>query len=425
MLKPVWNPFSRYADRLEKKVDKILKRVAFIGVFESQRKVLELMQENLVILDLWLEARFKGYKYLHRGVRGKMYRHAERIGEIFLEFAEKTRIDDAAVTRNLQDLGLARPSLPGDSEKLRLLTMIMLFLRPDAGRFQYLEGASFGKLLSNPDRQQKMIGDCNQIVTFYTFLYSLKFDVKELQIKIMKEHVCLHFKGVDIEATAGGFANYKEFLRLLPIVELIPTNLLDVSDFRDKQIQVNPRDLLKSSQLAFNLSSERDLVTNNLKISYHNVAVDALRLNDFETAAFFAEKAGTNDPETLQFLSSIYHNAVIFYAKAHDFKKARFYAGKSAESDLRKYVDEQEAFYEFNNGSLGRARELFMQAGNQQMLKACWAKEYNQIQSRVAGIKEISLMKSHRADYQKMLDLARKMEDNALAESLRDLLGKI
>ena len=66
-----------------------------------------------------------------------------------------------------------------------------------------------------------------------------------------------------------------------------------------------------------------------------------------------------------------------------------------------------------------------MQAGNQQMLKACWAKEYNQIQSRVAGIKEISLMKSHRADYQKMLDLARKMEDNALAESLRDLLGKI
>lgn len=424
MIKPVWNPFSRYADRLEKRVDKILRKVAFIGIFEAQRKILELMQENLVVLNLWLEARFKGYKYLKRGVRKRMYRHSQRIGEIFLEFAAGTRIDDANISRNIENLGLAVPRLPGDAEKLKLLAAIMLFLQPNAGRYEYLEGASFGKLLSDPDRQQKMIGDCNQIVTFYTFLFSLKFDIKDLKIKIMKEHVCLHFKGVDIEATAGAFANYREYLRLLPIMELIPTNLLDVSDFRDKQIKVDPRDLLKSAQLAVNLASEKDLVTSNLKIGYHNVAVDALKQNDYDNAVFFAQKAG-NDPENQKFLDAIFHNAVVYHAKARNFKKARYFLEKSRENELKNFVDEQEGLYLLQKGSISAARDLFTRAGNRQMVKACWAKEYNNIQSRVAGIKELSVMKSHKSDYKKMLELAQKMEDNGLVENLRNILKQI
>jgi hypothetical protein len=68
----------------------------------------------------------------------------------------------------------------------------------------------------------------------------------------------LHYKGVDIEATAGNFANYEKFDRLLPIAELISTNLLDISDFRDKQIQVNAREFLKGAQLASNLFLRSD-----------------------------------------------------------------------------------------------------------------------------------------------------------------------
>jgi hypothetical protein len=425
MLHPVWNPFSRYADHLEKKVDKLLWRVSFANLFETQRKVLTLMQENLVIVNLWLEARFKGYKYLKKSVRKRMYRHAERIGQVFLDFASKTPLDDAAVDRNLQNLGLSRPAVPDDFEKLKFITAIMLFLTPRAGRFEYLEGASFGKLLSDPDRQQKMIGDCNQIVTFYAYLFSLKYDIKDLEIKLMEKHVCLHFKGIDIEATAGAFAKYDKYLHLLPVVELIPTNLLDVSDFRDKQIKVDPHSLLKAAHLADNLSTDRQIIGENLKVAYHNVAVDALNSNDFDMAIFFAEKAGAGEPEIQKLIAAALHNAVVFHVKAHNFSKARFYLSKSNEYDLQKYVDENEAFYLFDQGSLDRARDIFARTGNDKMVKACWAKEYNKMQSRVAGLKDLASMKSHRYDYQKMLEIARKMDDYELVNNLSDLLRKL
>jgi len=425
MLKPVWNPFSKYADKLEKKIDNILKKVAFLGIFEAQRKVVEMMEADLVILDLWLEARFKGYKYLSKSNRKRMYRNSEKIAHEFLEYAANLKIDDASITRNLKALGLGWPPSPPDNEKLRFIVAIMLFLAPHAGRFEYLEGASFGKLLSDPEKKQKMIGDCNQIVTFYTFLFSLKYDLKDLQIKMLPEHVCLHFKGIDIEATNGSFANYKDYLKILPIVELISTNLLDVSDFRDKQIQVHPRDFLKAAQLANNLSSEKDLVTKNLKIAYHNVAVESLKQDDFETALFFVKTAGIDTEDDRKFEANIVHNAVIYYVKKHDFKKARFFAEKSKEEDLIKYVDEQEGMDLYNKGSLSAARELFQKAGNQQMIKATYAKEYNQIQSSLAGLRLISEMKPHKNEYRKMLELAQKMDDQTLAENIRNILKQL
>ncbi len=425
MLRPVWNPFSRYADKQEKIVDRILRNIAFLGVFEAQRKILELMQSNLVILDLWLEARFKGYKYLNKSTRKRLYKNSERIVETFLEFSKKTPIDLKAVANNLRNLGLKVPGAPGDDEKLRLITAMMLFLRPGAGRFEYLEGASFGKLLADPDGGKKMIGDCNQIVTFYTFLYSRKFKLEDLQIKIMKEHVCLHFKGVDIEATSGSFAKYDQYLKILPIVELISTNLLDVSDFRDKQIHIDARDFLKAAHLANSLSSETELVKKNLKAAYHNMAVEAVKTNNFENAAFFLEKSGLDTEADAKFLSDIFHNAVIYNVSNHQFKSARYYADKKGDNELKKYIDEQEALSLYNSGSLDRARELFSRAGNRQMVKACYAKEYNKVQARVAGLKLLSEMKSHRSDYQKMIELANKMEDYQLVESLRKFLSQI
>jgi len=426
MINPTWNPFSHYADRMEKRVDRVLWRISYAGVLDTQRKMLVLMQENLVMVNLWLEARFKGYKYLRKGVRKKMYRHAERIGQIFMEFAAKTPVDFAPISRNIKSLGLAVPDAPGDGEKLKYIAAMMLFLSPRGQRYEYLEGASFGKLLSNPDKGKKMIGDCNQIVTFYTFLFSLKYEIKDLQIKLMEKHVCLHFKGVDIEATSGAFANYPKYLQLLPVVELIPTNLLDVSDFRDKQIKVDPRHLLKSAQLANNLSTEREMVGSNLKIAYHNVAVDYLNSGDFEMALFFAEKSGGGaDPKIAALMETILHNAVVHHVKARNFGKARYYLGKSREDGLNRYVDENEAYYYFEQDSLDRAREIFERTGNRQMVKACWGKEYNKIQSRVAGIKDIATMKSHLWDYRKMLELARKMEDDALVRNLQDVLKQL
>jgi hypothetical protein len=439
MLEPIWNPFSRYADRQEKRVDKLLKRMAFIGVFEAQRILLEMMQKNMVILNLFLEWKFKGYKYLKKSARKRMYRNAENIGTAFLNYANTVKVDEAALLARLKSLGLSAPAAPPDLEKLKYFALIMGFLKPgqasgigrDGGErgpgnyYQYLEGASFGKLLVDIESGRKMIGDCNQIVTFYVYLYSLRHDLRELQIKLPKGHVCLHFKGIDIEATAGSFAKYTEYEWLLPIVELVSTNLLDVSDFRDKQLKIDPREYLKGSQLAFNISSQREIVARNLSVSYYNLAIESMKSEDFETAEFFMEKSGKNDAEGRQLMESIYHNAVVYYVKTHNFSKARYFAGKSGEGELKKYVDEREGSYYYEQGSLARARELFSAAGNSEMVKATYGKEYNQVQARVKGINDLATMKSHRSDYEKMLDLAYKMNDQGLIDNLHNVLKQL
>lgn len=424
MISPTWNPFSRYADTLEKKLDKILHKVAFLGLFVAQSRIVDLMQKNLVIVNLWLEAKFKGYKYLSRGKRKKLYVNAEKIAANFLKFCNANPIDVDRVTSRINDLGLPLPGMPGDREKIVFLTQMMEFLRPNAGRFVYLEGASFGKLLTDPEKKEKMIGDCNQIVTFYAFLYSLKYPLRDLAIKLLPSHVCLHFKGIDIEATAGAFANYKEG-QVLPISELISTNLLDVSDFRDKQINVVPRDFLQAAHLAYDLSSDRELVGKNLKIAYQNVAIQSLKAQEFDTAIFFLEKAGLNTPDEVQILQTVYHNAVIYHVKNKSFRKARSYAGKAKGPDLQRYIDEQEAAYNYEHGYLDKARELFAKVGNENMVKACYAKSYNALQSKVAGLKDLATMKAHKSDYRKMLDLAHKMQDQSLVDSLQKLLNQL
>lgn len=418
-IRPTWNPFSRYADVYEKKVDKLLHKVAYVGVFEAQREVLELMKGNLVILNLWLEARFKGYKYLSRGKRKRLYANAQRIAEAFEQYCQTINISVEAVAAVMEKNGVSMPTVIPDQEKLVYLAKIMSFLKPGGNYYVYLEGASFGKLLTDIKAGQKMIGDCNQIVTFYTYLYSLKYDINELQIKLPKNHVCLHFKGIDIEATAGGFANYKEYDFILPIVELISTNLLDVSDFRDKQIHIKPKEFLRSSQLAYRLSSQRDLVSKNLEASYHNVALEAMQGEDYDTALFFAEQAAKDLKPT------ILHNAVVYHVKAHNFGKARFFLAKGADGELLKYINEQEGFYNFEQNNLGRAKEMFQASGNREMIKAVYSKEYNQLQRRVAGLKDLATMRSYKSVYRQMLDLAHKMEDSQLAANLQDILKQL
>ena len=136
MIKPIWNPFSQYADQQEKRVDKMLKKIAFVGVFEAQHKILELMDQNLVVLDLWLEARFKGYKYLTRSARKKMYRNSEKIVEALEKFVSELRVNDATIASQLRNVGLSLPETAPGMEKLRRLYAIMLFLSPGSGRYE-------------------------------------------------------------------------------------------------------------------------------------------------------------------------------------------------------------------------------------------------------------------------------------------------
>ena len=150
----------------------------------------------------------------------------------------------------------------------------------DSKRYEYQESTFLGGM-QNP---QHLIGDCNQIVTLYVYLWSLLFDVSELKIKLPSNHIVLSYKEVDIEATTGVFTKNYSQIPPLDIIELITVNLLDVNDFREKVSQVKPKDTLRISKLAFAISSNSEIVRKNLKIAQDNLGLLYLKKNKFKLA---------------------------------------------------------------------------------------------------------------------------------------------
>lgn len=409
--------FSRYVSPFERKVDKFFKRIkSSDNIANIREKLLELMQENLIVVNVWLEKKFKGYVYLSKNVRRKMYEDVLAIVKKFEEECSSNSVDIVAIKKDLDSKGLIFPN--GGEESIKYLAQIAHFLVPGK-YYNYIKTASFGKLLRNPD-EQKLEGDCNQIVTLYIYLYSLKFSLDDLKIKLLPEHVCLHFRGVDIEATNGSFQKYTENKEVLPVTEIISTNLLDLADFREDLQDISPRDVVKSAQLAYAVSSLKPLVAKNLNVAYHNLAVGALKVNDFETAIFYFGKAGDNDQ-----LKAVYNNAAIYYMNGNNFSKASYYAGKNGDNDLQRTVKHNEGVYYMKAGSVDKALDIFVAIGDDGMKRACYAAKYNELVKVVAGDKTISDVRGHKSTYLKMLDLAGKMEDQKLADGIRKTLSQI
>jgi len=348
------------------------------NIFSIQKELLKLMQENLVVTNVWLEKKFKGYKYLTKGVRKKMYENTEEIVKKFQEFCDTHVVSENSLKTEF-----------GNTAQLKYLACICEFLRPGI-YYEYIQTSSFGKLLSDPNKS-KLQGDCNQIVTLYIYLYSLKFPVQDLQIKLLPEHVCLHFRGVDIEATAGQFAKYKKYDYLLPITEIISTNLLDMSDFREETQKISEIEMVKSAQLAYAISSLKELVEKNLETAYHNMGIAAMKNNNFQSAIFYISKIKDH-----KLLSGIYQNACAHYVEIKDFRKAKYYARESRNRDLIAQVE-----------------------------KAALAKEYNDLAVIVSKVKTIDDAKKYKSEYKKMLELSRKLGDEKLENQVREILGKI
>ena len=304
-----------------------------------------------------------------------------------------------------------------DEDKLIYLAQIMAFLHPGK-YYHYIKTASFGKLLRDP-KKQKLEGDCNQIVTLYAYLFSLKYPLTELKINLLPEHVCLNFRGIDIECTAARFHKYRKDTRVLPITEIISTNLLDLTDFREKVQKISPRLMVKSSQLAYAISSLKPLVAKNLDIAYKNLAIASMQANDFKTAVFYASKGSDR-----QFENTINNNAAIYYMKKNNFSKAYLYASK-VDRKLAKQIKYNEGIYYYKNNQIDSALKIFISLGESEMQKACYAKRYNKLQKKVVGLKTLQEIKKYKSTYKKMLDLARKMDDSQLEKNLRDTLSKL
>jgi hypothetical protein len=286
-IKWLFYAFSPYVDSFERKVDKFFQNIkSSDNVFSVQKELLEFMQKDLVKVNVWLEKKFKGYKYLTKSVRREMYKNTSLIVLKFNKFCREISISESNLKLELDSKGLIYPS--GNTEQLKYLAYICAFLKPGL-YYEYIKTSSFGKLLKNP-AEQKLQGDCNQIVTLYAYLYSLKFPINDLQIKLLHEHVCLHFRGVDIEATAGVFIKYPKYEHLIPVTEIISTNLLDLSDFRESTQKIDERTMVKSAQLAYAISSLKSFVAQNLEIAYFNLSISAMKNGDLQTAVFYASK---------------------------------------------------------------------------------------------------------------------------------------
>lgn len=347
-------------------------------------KLLGLMQENLLVFNVWLEKRFKNYHYLSKAHRREMYSNAEIIAADFEKFAASHAVTEQMLKSKLSIHGLSFD--PADLPKLKYFAAIMAYFDPH-GRFKYQEGTSFGRLLINP-LKEKMIGDCNQIVTLYAYLYSKKFLIRDLQIKLPTGHVCLHFKGIDIEATSGAFKNYKEYEYIAPITELISTNLLDINDPREATSTIDAETFVKSAQLAYTISSRREIVEKNLQVAYRNLGVEAMRQKDFDKAEFYLGKC--TDKRALE---AARHNAAVYYLNRKNFSKAHYYADKMRD--------------------------------NEKLKRAIYAGEYNVLVEKVKYVKTMEDARKHRSTYEQMVVLARKMGNPVRAQEISEMISKM
>jgi len=363
--------FTPYVSFFEMKVDKFFQNIKSTdSIFTIKKRLENLMQRDLIVVNVWLEKKFKGYLYLSKRARKKMYANTKKIVEKFNEFVKENPTNN-------------------NDERMAYLSQIAEFLKPGK-YYEYIESSSFGKLLKNPD-EEKLKGDCNQIVTLYIYLYSLKYSIEDLKIKLLPEHVCLHYNGTDIEATNGTFTKYKEFEHILPSTEIISTNLLDMNDFREDTQKISERTMLKSAQLAFAISSLRSFVAKNLNIAYQNLGIAALNANNFDTAIFYLSR--TDEKENLK---AAYKNGAIYYMNSENFQKAEFYADKCDD-------------FEFKND----------------IKKSIASKEYNRLAQKVANVKTVEQAKQYKYTYQKMLELAQKIGDESLVNNVRDTLNKL
>lgn len=407
ILKWILGLFSPYAHPFERKVDRFFRGIkSTSNVAKVRKKLLALMQENLVVVNLWLEKRYKGYKYLNKRLRREMYRNLDFIVAKFKEHG-----DDVVDISGLD-------FVPADKEKVQYLALIMSFLRP-GHYYEYLKASNFGRLLRNPNNE-KMKGDCNQIVTFYIYLYSLKFPISDLEIKLLPEHVCLHFKGIDIEATNATFEKYDKHEGVLPVTEIISTNLLDLVDLREDVMEISDRDLVKSAQLAYSISSLKSVVAKNLNIAYRRLALSALKSKDFKGAIFYFGKAGDRDA-----LVKVYHDAAVYFMEQKNFSKAVYYADLSRDEDLIRLVSHNEGVYYFKAGNVDKALDIFKNLADSDLEIACYAKKYDDLSQKVASVKTIADVRKHKGTFRKMLKLAQKMRDDKLVANLKKTLAKI
>ena len=406
--------FSAYVNPFEKKADKFLRNLnSKSSKHRTQVKLLELMQENAAILTLWLEKKSKNYRRLSKKYRRQRYANLLTIEKL---------LDEYQLNQNFPEGVFEKFSVNFNEEDLIKINYLWKIMNFCQSNFHYQESSSFDKLLVNP-QEEKMVGDCNQITTLYAYLYSLKYPINDLEIKLFEDHVALYFKGIDIEATNGTFVKHKKQGQVLPILEIVSTNLLDIADFREKQKNITPQSFLKNAQLAFLLSSLREVVQHNLDVALQKLAISFAKEKKFSEASLFYEKI--SDAKIRLDTKGIYGNAAEFYVKRNNFRRAKYFAKKAKDKKIDDYILHNEAVYYLKNKNFVKARKAAIFLKNDDLLKSIIQNEYSHLAQTVKNVKTLDEAKKKKMTYQKLLKLAKESKNSELEKWPGQVLKQI
>ena len=377
ILQQAYYSVGPYANTDERRVGKFFAGLSEHHSLPSVRhRVVELIQHDVAIINLWTEYRYKGYRYLRRTERRKLYANLNLIADDFASFRASRQHDDRAADKARQVVSGAKIQ----PDHATLLDDMMQYFSGPHGRFEYRASSTFGRLLRDPSHE-RLIGDCNQIVTLYIYLFSRYFDVQDLQLRLLPGHVALHYGGVDIETTSGQWANYesREKATIVPIEEIISINLLDTTDENFATHEVDPKDFLQAARFASILSHSRDIVQHNLEAAYAKLVNGAMDRHDLASALKFARQS-----RDMTLLSVVGHNGAIYFIQQHDFSRARTFANYAVKkADLIRDSYRAEGVYHYDAHRYGDAIKAFERYGDKELIKRCYEALFFEEQSKL------------------------------------------
>lgn len=422
LFKKIYYALSPYVNADERRVARFFARVRE-GDDEHSVKdaLLDIVQQNVAAVNLWGEYRYKGYKYLTKSTRRKMYENLESIKRDFYDYIENNPVSVSQVVSVAESLKGNSAKARSEPEKLVFLFNIMSYLNPRRGLYSYRKASSFGRLLRDPSKEV-LEGDCNQIVTLYIYLYSTKFNVKDLQLLMAPNHVALYFKGVGIETTSATFREDDlGEVTLVPVQEIVSTNLLDTTDSYFQKNSIPAETYLQAARLAYVISSERDIVRQNLKVAYSNAVKELIQVNRYDVAMKYAKQDGSSD-----LLWHVAQTGARYFAGIHQYSKAHSFAsyakGKTA---LTKAISHDEGAYLYNNGKYHEAIKAFRRASEEDMIKSCYEALYVKEQKLLENVKTIDELKANSAVLHRMQDYARKSGNLKLINHTAELMGQL
>lgn len=401
--------FSPYVDGTEQAVGSFFKNLSeHHNQRRTRAKLGRLLQRNIAVINLWTEYRYKGYTYLGKSERRKLYANLQLIADDFAAFYAANRRPAAVV---MAQISKAAPHTTADPERAVLLRALMDYFSPARGVYEYRESSSFGRLLRDPSHE-KLIGDCNQVVTLYMYLYSRYYDAGDLQIRILPEHVALHYAGIDIETTSGTFADYSRTKggRLLPAEEIVSANLLDTSDAYLSTHTVAPEDFLQAARLAFILSHDREVAGHNLHAAYTNAVNAIMQKHDYKRALAYA--LASRDRELIGIAGN---NGAVHEMERHHYAAARRFAQHAPDAGaLITTIWEAEGAYHYQAGRYHDALKAFTQADNKASVRYCYEGLFFAEQAKLGTNLTNETIKQYAAVIKRMRSYAKKSGNSKL-----------